>query len=311
MMREVADAPLRAAIYLRISQDRELDGLAIERQREDCENVVAQHKWTVAPEHVYTDQSISATDASVNRPAYDRLVRDFDAREWDALVCWDLDRLTRQPRQLEDWIDRAESRGLRIVTANGEADLGTDSGRLFARVKAAVARAEVERKSARQSRAHRQRAAMGRPPKGVRALGYSLDGTVRAGEAEAVRAIFTAFNAGASLRSIARALSGVTGPDVPAVPALPSFRTTLMRERNEDRAREALAPCFSGILPLDEMPPATFRADAVEAALEDSDITCPPITPELIGRYLDYFVQVGFLPSAEDQRASTREMERS
>jgi site-specific DNA recombinase len=132
MMREVADAPLRAAIYLRISQDRELDGLAIERQREDCENVVAQHKWTVAPEHVYTDQSISATDASVNRPAYDRLVRDFDAREWDALVCWDLDRLTRQPRQLEDWIDRAESRGLRIVTANGEADLGTDSGRLFA-----------------------------------------------------------------------------------------------------------------------------------------------------------------------------------
>jgi len=240
MMREVADAPLRAAIYLRISQDRELDGLAIERQREDCENVVAQHKWTVAPEHVYTDQSISATDASVNRPAYDRLVRDFDAREWDALVCWDLDRLTRQPRQLEDWIDRAESRGLRIVTANGEADLGTDSGRLFARVKAAVARAEVERKSARQSRAHRQRAAMGRPPKGVRALGYSLDGTVRAGEAEAVRAIFTAFNAGASLRSIARALLGVTGPDVPAVPALPSFRTTLMRERNEARAREGL-----------------------------------------------------------------------
>jgi len=152
---------------------------------------------------------------------------------------------------------------------------------------------------------------MGRPPKGVRALGYSLDGTVRAGEAEAVRAIFTAFNAGASLRSIARALSGVTGPDVPAVPALPSFRTTLMRERNEARAREALAPFFSGILPLDEMPPATFRADAVEAALEDSDITCPPITPELIGRYLDYFVQVGFLPSAEDQRASTREMERS
>lgn len=78
-----------------------------------------------------------------------------------------------------------------------------------------------------------------------------------------------------------------------------------------DRTAGALAPFFSGILPLDEMPPATFRADAVEAALEDSDITCPPITPELIGRYLDYFVQVGFLPSAEDQRASTREMERS
>lgn len=32
-----ADQPVRAAIYLRISHDREMDGLAIERQRQDCE----------------------------------------------------------------------------------------------------------------------------------------------------------------------------------------------------------------------------------------------------------------------------------
>nr|WP_296545311.1 hypothetical protein [Rothia sp. (in: high G+C Gram-positive bacteria)] len=29
----------------------------------------------------------------------------------------------RQPRELEDWIDRTESRGLLLVTANGDADL--------------------------------------------------------------------------------------------------------------------------------------------------------------------------------------------
>ena len=50
------------------------------------------------------------------------MVQDYDAGLFDALVCWDLDRLTRQPRQLEDWIERAEERGLVITTANGEAE---------------------------------------------------------------------------------------------------------------------------------------------------------------------------------------------
>lgn len=62
------------------------------------------------------------------RPGYDALCREYEAGKFDALLCWDLDRLTRQPRQLEDWIDRAEQRELKIVTANGEADLTTDGG---------------------------------------------------------------------------------------------------------------------------------------------------------------------------------------
>ena len=159
-----------------------MDGLAIDRQRGDCIAEAERRNWHIDLDRLlYVDQSISATDRSVSRPDYDRLVADFSAGRWDALVCWDLDRLTRQPRQLEDWIDLAEDRGLRIVTANGEADLGTDAGRLFARVKAAVARSEVERKSARQSAAQAQRAAQGRAPKGVRPLGYTEKVTLNPG----------------------------------------------------------------------------------------------------------------------------------
>lgn len=154
----------------------------------------------------YTDNSISASDARKQRPAYDRLVRDWEAGAFDALICWDLDRLTRQPRQLEDWIDRAEQRGLLLVTANGEADLATDGGRMYARIKAAVARAEVERKGARQSRAQRQRAEHGRPPKGVRLTGYTIDGEVIPAEAAVVRRVFDAFTAGDTLKGIARRL---------------------------------------------------------------------------------------------------------
>ena len=38
-MNKPSNAPRKAAIYLRISLDREMDGLAIDRQREDCESL--------------------------------------------------------------------------------------------------------------------------------------------------------------------------------------------------------------------------------------------------------------------------------
>ncbi|MFW0178325.1 hypothetical protein [Rothia sp. P7208] len=40
-MNKFSNVPRRAAIYLRISQDREMDGLAIDRQREQCEALAA------------------------------------------------------------------------------------------------------------------------------------------------------------------------------------------------------------------------------------------------------------------------------
>lgn len=241
-----AQRPVRTAIYLRISQDREMDGLAIERQREDCEREARYRRWEVV--ETYVDQSKSATDKTKVRPAYDQMVADWEAGRFDAIVCWDLDRLTRQPRQLEDWIDAAEDRGLKLVTASGDLDLTDDRGRTFARVVLAFAKGEVDRKSARQRRAQMQRAAQGRPPKGVRPLGYSVDGEVRKREAKAVQAIYEAFHGGASLRGIARALSGIVEADadkaqqVKGVPKIQRHTRTLAIERNRRRETEGLPP---------------------------------------------------------------------
>ena len=239
-MSSTPSTPVRAAVYLRISLDREMDGLAIERQREDCEKLARFRGWEIV--ETYVDQSISASDKTKKRPAYLRMVQDYEAGLLDAIVCYDLDRLTRQPRELEDWIDRAESRGLLLVTANGDADLATDGGRMYARIKAAVARAEVERKGARQSRAHVQRARQGRPPKGVRPLGYATSGEVIEYEAEAVKAIYAAFLRGDSLHGIARALSGAQGDGEGAgVPHLPLHSRTIVLERNARREAEGKA----------------------------------------------------------------------
>lgn len=214
----------RAAIYLRISLDAEMDGLAIDRQREDCEKIAHQRNWKIV--EVYVDQSISASKKDVDRPSYERMRRDFLAGHFNALICYDLDRLTRQPRQLEDWIDACQDKDLVLVTANGEADLSTDAGRLFAGIKINVARAETERKGARQKRAQQQRAKQGRPPKGIRPHGYKLNGEIIEAEAENVKQIYKRFLAGISLNEIASKIE------------LPRQSYTLAKERNEKRRAE-------------------------------------------------------------------------
>lgn len=190
----------KAAIYLRISLDKTKEHLGVDRQREDCQRIASERGWIISGE--YLDNSISASDRHTKRPQYDRMVADFKTGQFEALICWDLDRLTRQPRQLEDWIDAAEERGLLLVTANGDADLSTDGGRMYARIKASVARSEIERMSKRQMRAAAQRADLGKPPVGARPTGYTDDGAILENEAMIVRSIYARFLAGDSIRGI-------------------------------------------------------------------------------------------------------------
>ena len=226
---------VKAALYLRVSLDATGEHLAVDRQRTACRGLAADRGWEIVEE--YCDNSVSASRRATARPAYDRMVDEFAAGRFDALVCWDLDRLTRQPRQLEDWIDAAQERGLLLTTANGEADLSTDGGRLFARIKASVARAEIERKSARQKAAAAQRAELGRAPRGVRLTGYTVVGEVVPEEAQLVADVFSRFAAGDSLRGIAAWLAADGRPTRSGRRWSPStLRTILVNPRYAGRA---------------------------------------------------------------------------
>lgn len=138
----------RAAVYLRISRDDARLGLAVERQRSECLALIKKMGLELA--QTYTDNAVSAYARRVTRPAFDAMTKDYESGKFDVVVAWDIDRFSRQPVQMERWIEMGESRGLQIITPTEVTDLGTDNGRMFARIKLSVARAEVERKSARQ-----------------------------------------------------------------------------------------------------------------------------------------------------------------
>ncbi|AGB26955.1 site-specific recombinase, DNA invertase Pin (plasmid) [Mycobacterium sp. JS623] len=189
---------MEAAVYLRQSVDKYGDELAITRQREDCLKLCGARAWIP---HEYVDNDRSATKGP--RPAYEQMLDDIRTGVIGAVVVWDLDRLHRRPMELEHFIDLADDKHLALASVGGDADLSTDNGRLFARIKGAVSRAEIERKSARQKRAARQRAEAGIWWIGPRPFGYTEAGEVVDTEAGALREAYSAILASASLYSIA------------------------------------------------------------------------------------------------------------
>jgi amino acid adenylation domain-containing protein/thioester reductase-like protein len=77
-----------------------------------------------------------------------------------------------------------------------------------------------------------------------------------------------------------------------------------VRERAEqigDETASALAPFFSGALPLDRIPPAYFEAHNTVDGLAGSSIACPKIDDQLLTNYFDYFIRSGYLQPPEKQ----------
>lgn len=194
----------RAAVYCRISQDREGAGLGVERQRADCRALADKLGWRIVAEH--TDNDLSAYSGKP-RPGYRTLLADLDAGVANAVVVWHTDRLHRSPRELEEYVDVCERQKVVTQTVKaGELDLATPSGRAVARTLGAWARFEVEHKSERTKRAQMQAAEAGRWLGGARPFGWTLrengSAVLNRAEAKELRSAAAAFLAGASLGSI-------------------------------------------------------------------------------------------------------------
>src|ERR1700744_2635718 len=93
---------MRAAIYCRISQDSEGKGEGVERQEKECRTWCEENGYDVA--RVYVDNDISAMGKKV-RPEYELMLKGIANRDFDVVVAWHFDRLTRSPKELENYID--------------------------------------------------------------------------------------------------------------------------------------------------------------------------------------------------------------
>lgn len=176
---------IRCGVYLRQSEDADDDELAVSRQwNEIIEKICTPRGWEPVR---YCDNDKTAVGKKRKLPDRDRMLKDIEAGQLQAMAVWDCDRLYREPIDLEHIIDVFEARRILLATVTGDIDLGTDNGRLFARVKGAFAKAETERRSARQKAKGKQLADSGDNCWSVRPFGYNLDGSIVEHEALALR----------------------------------------------------------------------------------------------------------------------------
>ena len=148
--------PQAAAIYARISNDADGTRAGVERQLADCRKKADDLGWRIGAE--YVDNDLSAYTGKP-RPEYQRMMSDLADGLIDAVIVYNIDRLTRRPAELEDFaaaLEVAKVRDVQFVT--GDMDLSTDDGLLMARMLGAFAAKEsanIGRRVPTQGRAER------------------------------------------------------------------------------------------------------------------------------------------------------------
>lgn len=111
-----------------------------------------------------------------------------DGQRLDGLIVYDIDRLTRDNRHLEDCIEVVEHFGRPIIDITGTLDLLTDNGRTVARIVVATNNKQSADTARRQRRKHVALQQAGIPAGGRRPFGWQDDKrTLNPGEAKTIQ----------------------------------------------------------------------------------------------------------------------------
>jgi len=204
-----------AAVYARISSDQDGTALGVARQLDDCRRLADDLGWAVAEE--YVDNDLSAYSGKA-RPSYERMVGDLADGARDAVVAYHVDRLTRRPIELEQFVAVLSDASVGHVSfvSGGDLDVANGDGLMVVRMLSAVAASESATKSRRIRRKMDEVAASGEPHGGyLRPYGFEDDKkTHRPEEAAIVRTLVARYLAGESMHSLATWLDNEAVPTV-------------------------------------------------------------------------------------------------
>lgn len=215
-------APLRFALLVRLSDKLRDDPL--DRQKADALDVLDELGGVIVGDVL--EERVSGSrfrQRNVQREGWDRIVQLAKDGQIDGVIVYSMDRLTREPRAMEDLIslglDGHVQRGGLLVASPGEEraqviDLATGDGMATARGRVTQAASESDAISRRTKRANAAKRGQ-RPFWSFRPFGFQLNGEHHPAEAQIVRDVYARFVDGASLGAIAAWLNGkaITQPE--------------------------------------------------------------------------------------------------
>src|SRR5215207_8343770 len=113
----------RVAIYLRVSTDKQTTG----NQRRELEAVAERSGWKIVK--VYEDAGISGAKGRDQRPGLDALMKAVNAKEFDMVASWSVDRLGRSLTDLLSILQALHDKGVGLFLHQQGLDRTTSAGK--------------------------------------------------------------------------------------------------------------------------------------------------------------------------------------
>src|SRR6202171_648312 len=113
----------RVAIYLRVSTSKQ----DTENQRRELEAVAERSGWHVVK--VYEDAGISGAKGRDKRPGLDAMLKAVNAREFDLVAAWSVDRLGRSLTDLLGILQGLHDKGVDLFLHQQGLDTSTTAGK--------------------------------------------------------------------------------------------------------------------------------------------------------------------------------------
>ncbi|MCI3953205.1 MAG: Resolvase domain protein [Burkholderiales bacterium] len=218
--RTIADGPLRAVAYVRLSKAKPKPGdteVGLETQQAGCERAIVALGGSV----IAVEQDIHSGDR-LDRPGLWRAIERVQAGDANAVIVYAVDRFGRDSVQQGVAVHAIRAAGGRLLSATQDLEQGP-IGELMRNIyefAGAIELASVRERTNRALDAKFRKAARykpsTRPPYGYRRIGSGATATyeIEPTEAAVVRRVFTERAAGTSLRRILLGLNadGIPGP---------------------------------------------------------------------------------------------------
>jgi DNA invertase Pin-like site-specific DNA recombinase len=152
----------RVAIYLRVSKTKS----DTENQRRELNAVAARSGWEVV--RVYRDAGISGAKGRDKRPGLDAMLKAVNAKEFDMVAAWSVDRLGRSLTDLLGILQHLKDKGVDLFLHQQGLDTSTTAGKAMFQMLGVFAEFErgiiTERINAGLARARANGIKLGRRP---------------------------------------------------------------------------------------------------------------------------------------------------
>jgi len=132
---------MKIAIYSRKSKFTG-KGESIENQIELCKEHVSHKFGDNCEVIVYEDEGFSAKDTK--RPMFQKLINDIKTANFDALVCYRLDRISRNVSDFSSILDTLERHKINFISLREQFDTSTPMGRAMIHIASVFAQLERE-----------------------------------------------------------------------------------------------------------------------------------------------------------------------